>query len=91
MISKLLDGAFSNTGSGLPRIHVVTFSLFNSFNAPSHDLGNFQCKFQDKSSVFFQNADVRKIPMHSGKIQSVADDKPIRNLESDVVSEKVSC
>ena len=30
------------------RALVVTFSLFNSFNAASHDLSNSQCKFWDQ-------------------------------------------
>jgi hypothetical protein len=45
------DGVFPDTpllnlGSGLSRIHVVTFSLFNSFNAASYDLRSSECKFQ---------------------------------------------
>jgi hypothetical protein len=34
------DIPLPNLGSGLSRINVVTFSLFNSFNAASHDLRN---------------------------------------------------
>ena len=45
------DGGFPviplpNLGSGLSRIHVVTFSLFNSFNAASCYFRNSQCKFR---------------------------------------------
>ena len=42
------DIPLPNLGSGISRIHVVTFSLFNSFNAASHDLSNSQCKFWDQ-------------------------------------------
>jgi hypothetical protein len=41
----LPDIPLPHFGSGLSRIHVVTFSLFNSFNAASHDLSNSQCIF----------------------------------------------
>jgi len=34
------DIPLPNLGSGLSRINVVTFSLFNSFNAASRDLRN---------------------------------------------------
>jgi len=53
LIQASFDNAFPdiplpNLGSGISRIHVVTFSLFNSFNAASHNLRNSQCKFCDK-------------------------------------------
>jgi hypothetical protein len=48
------DGVFPDTpvfnlGSGLSRIHVVTFSLFNFVNAASYYFRNSQCKFRVKS------------------------------------------
>lgn len=41
---RLCARLFIYPRSGRSRIHVVTFSLFNSFNAASYDLGNSQCK-----------------------------------------------
>jgi hypothetical protein len=51
LMQASFDGAcpdipLPNLGSGFSRIHVLTFSLFNSFNA-SHGLSNSQCKFWD--------------------------------------------
>ena len=51
------DGAFPDTplpnlGSGLSRIHVLTFSLFNSFNMTPYYLRNSKCKFLIQTFVF---------------------------------------
>jgi hypothetical protein len=40
------DFPFPNPESGLSRIHVVTFHLFNSFNSASYVLRNSQCKLR---------------------------------------------
>jgi hypothetical protein len=63
------DFSLPNPESGLSRIHVVTFPLFNSFNTASYVLRNSQCKFRVETSRS-RNIETKKIaaPFEGGDL-----------------------